>query len=199
MLSTIAGRDTEQGAEDGPIDTARLYWPNGITVDDAGTRLFFNDGYGAVVRQIDLSAGQISTIAGVFNDFGAVDGPLGTSRLNEAVAVRWLNGVLYVGDGSALRAWDPGTGNLTTRAGMLLIAGLTDGTGANARRVDIATMAVTTIAGGWVPPKRDRTRGVAARAEFAVRYRHPRRRRRHLQRRERAGAHSRPFRALSCD
>jgi hypothetical protein len=85
-LSTLVGRDGSPGKEDGDTSVARIFGPYAIGVDEAGSQLAFTDGYGAVVRRVDLTTNQVSRIAGVFDEWGRADGALGVSRLIDEVS-----------------------------------------------------------------------------------------------------------------
>lgn len=171
-LSTLVGRDSTAGSQDGDLATARILSPSGVAVDADGTHLAFADGDGGVIRIVDLNAGTVSRVAGIFNDWGTIDGPLGTSKLIDAYGLVFVGAQLYVADVGALRRWDPTSGELTTVAGALGKVGTVDGVGTNARfrhinqlaldaagqilisdagalrRFNPATGQVTTLAGG---------------------------------------------------
>lgn len=88
---------------DGPVETARLFGPEGLTVDDEGN-IYVADTLNNRIRRIS-PAGMVTTVAGsgpgtVYGFDGAlVDGPANTARFNDPsdVAVD-ADGVLYVTD-----------------------------------------------------------------------------------------------------
>jgi len=73
-ISTIAGIAGEfnYSGDGGPAVSANLGYITGITVDGSGN-IYFVDGAANVVRKIDRSTGNISTIAGTFIGFNVAD------------------------------------------------------------------------------------------------------------------------------
>ncbi|MHB8418341.1 MAG: NHL repeat-containing protein [Myxococcales bacterium] len=173
-LSVIAGQPGLAGAKDGVGVGARLDVPAGIAVSAAA--LYFADSASHDVRWIDLDAGAVRTLAGTPGLPGAADG-VGTQASFDAPAGVALvdGGVLFVADSEndAIRRVDLSTLQVTTFAGGLGLAGSADGIGTAARflrpsalafdgagalwvadtgndtlrRIDLATAAVTTVAG----------------------------------------------------
>ncbi len=62
VISTVAGSAWGYGGDGGPATSARLYLPDGVTVDAAGN-LFIADSAGCRIRRV-TPAGIISTVAG---------------------------------------------------------------------------------------------------------------------------------------
>lgn len=139
-VTTVAGSGTPgpySDILDGPADTARLFGPEGLTVDDQGS-VYVADTLNNRIRRIS-PAGMVTTIAGsgpgtVYGFDGAhVDGPADTARFNDPsdVAVD-TDGVLYVTDrlNHVIRRITP-DGQVSTFAGSGK-AGTTDGVGSAA-------------------------------------------------------------------
>ncbi len=105
-VTTVAGSGTPgpySDVVDGPVDTARLFGPEGLTVDDQGN-IYVADTLNNRIRHIS-PAGMVTTVAGsgpgtVYGFDGAlVDGPADAARFNDPsdVAID-AEGVLYVTD-----------------------------------------------------------------------------------------------------
>jgi sugar lactone lactonase YvrE len=125
LITTVVGDGTSGFAGDGgPATAAELYVPQGVAVDDSG-HLFIADTSNNRVREVDLSTGVITTVAGDGNAGETGDGGPATSAellFPAAVAV--------------------------DHSGHLFIA---DSGGISVREVDLATGAITTVAGGARP------------------------------------------------
>ena len=187
QVTTIAGSGTS-GYADGAAASARFKFPRGLALDETGSNLFVADGDNFRIRKINLSTGQVTTLAGS-GSYGVADGT-GTSA---SFSVPWglvhdLNGNLYVADymKGRIRKVVLSTGEVTTIAGNL---GYQDGEGASAkfngpagltmdangnlyvadvlnsriRKISIATGYVTTLAGKGGHAFGD---GIATEAQF---------------------------------
>lgn len=132
-FSTMAGVREGAGSADGPALSARFGSPHGIALDAAGN-FYFSDNQNHGVRKM-TPEGIVSTLAGVANSPGAVDGVGTAARFNRPVglAVDRANNV-YVADfeNHAIRKITP-QGVVSTLAGSLGRAGNADGTGASAQ------------------------------------------------------------------
>jgi len=135
MVTTVAGSGIPgpySDILDGPVNTARLFGPEGLTVDNQGN-IYVADTLNNRIRLIS-PAGMVTTVAGsgpgtVYGFDGAlVDGPGDTAHFNDPsdVAVD-ANGVLYVTDrlNHVIRKITP-DGQVSTFAGSGQ-AGTTDG------------------------------------------------------------------------
>jgi hypothetical protein len=168
-VTTLAGTGSS-GSADGTGTSASFYTPQGITTD--GTNLYVADQSNHLIRQIVISTGAVTTLAGTGSS-GSADGT-GTSASfysPEGITTEGTN--LYVGDFSnhLIRKIVISTGAVTTLAGTGS-AGSADGTGTSAsfyrprgittdgtnlyvsdsqrsliRQIVISTGAVTTLAG----------------------------------------------------
>jgi autotransporter-associated beta strand protein len=195
VVSTLAGLAGVSGTADGA--TARFNGPQGVAVDAARGLVYVADTENHTVRKIILSSGAVSTLAGLAGEPGFADGAGAVARFNAPMGVAVDGaGVLYIADteNHTVRKIT-GAGAVGTLAGLAGAAGASDGTGAAARfnhptslavggagasvlyvldtashtvrRVEIATGAVSTIAGRAGEP------GAADGTAAAVRFNQP--------------------------
>jgi len=144
---TLIGAAPPRGATDGAGAAARFGVVADLALDAAGNVLVADSGNGAI-RSLD-AAGTVRTIAGVLGSPGTQDGPAGTGRILDPVAVAAdAAGNIYFVDrrfllcipqpqtcegyASAIRRVDS-AGTLTTIAGSIIQGGDADGTGTAAR------------------------------------------------------------------
>jgi DNA-binding beta-propeller fold protein YncE len=130
IIDTVAGTGTKgYGGDDGAPLLADFYMqqanenpePGGsITVDDAG-RVYLADTYNNRIRRIDLTAGTVTTIAGIgMPGFSGDGGPATAAALNQPRDLEiGPDGRLYVADtdNQRIRAIDLQTGIISTVAG----------------------------------------------------------------------------------
>ena len=97
LVGPFAGSGREN-ISDGPLDSATLAQPSGITTD--GRTLFFVDSETSSVRKADIDPlGRVTTIVGQgLFEFGDVDGMGPQVRLQHPLGICWYDGVLYVTD-----------------------------------------------------------------------------------------------------
>ncbi len=111
---------TVEGLRDGPARDAWLAQPSGLAVD--GDRVWFVDSETSALRYLTVD-GTVHTVVGEgLFDFGHVDGPARTARLQHPLGVTLLaDGSLAVLDtyNGAVRRYDPHTDELATLAGDL--------------------------------------------------------------------------------
>jgi thiol-disulfide isomerase/thioredoxin len=175
FVSPYVGSGIE-GLQDGLFEDAQLAQPSGLYFSEG--KLYFADSESSSIRYADTDAREVHSLAGPRSndlfDFGDVDGPLGTSRLQHALGVTGdENGLLYVADtyNSKIKLLDPATQELTTIYGLGGLGGFRDGDSAAAefdepggldyadgklyvadtnnhaiRVIDLATQTVSTIA-----------------------------------------------------
>jgi len=133
MVTTIAGSTGLWGADDGNGSAARFTAPAGIAVDAAGN-LYVTDGNNQNLRKIN-PAGDVTTLAGLFNHAGSADGLGSAARFHMPSGITVdASGTLYVCDtgSNTIRSITP-AGQVTTLAGTAGSEGATDATGAAAR------------------------------------------------------------------
>jgi len=122
VITTFAGKGAAGFSGDGgPASRAGMVEPNGLALDPVHGRLFIADVADHRVRVVDLGAGTISTFAGTGEAQHSGDGgPATAAGVFGARAVKVAtDGTVYILErqGSTLRAVDPRTGIITTRAG----------------------------------------------------------------------------------
>ncbi|MBI3884131.1 MAG: hypothetical protein HY302_00115 [Opitutae bacterium] len=131
-VSTFAGLAGAAGTADGTGAAARFNRPTGLALDASGN-LFVADTTNNTLRRI-TPAGAVTTLAGLAGVSGSTDGTGSGALFNgpAGVAVNGAGNVLVADTGnSTIRQITP-AGTVTTVAGLSGIAGLTDGTGADA-------------------------------------------------------------------
>ena len=107
----------------------------GLAYDGVGT-LFVADASNHTIRRIEVSTGQVTTLAGMAGASGSADGIGAAARFYYPSGLAYNGaGTLFVADASnhTIRRIEVSTGQVTTLAGMAGASGSTDGTGAAAR------------------------------------------------------------------
>ena len=133
-VTTFAGAALAPGSADGVGGAARFNRPNGLAVDGAG-HLFVADMGNHTIRQIVIATGAVTTIAGTAGQSGTTDGTGAAARFNNPHGLAYDGaGALYVSDAGNLtiRKLDLASGAVTTLAGTAGSRGSTNGTGAAA-------------------------------------------------------------------
>ena len=174
-VSTLAGTDGMYQSVDGTGPAAFFESAMGLAYDGQD-HLYVADNQADNIREVDVSTGVVTTIAGVASMPGYMDGP-GASALFDYPAVLALDGkgALFVGDShnQLIRKIDLGSKMVSTVAGKLGINGNQDGplgTGTigypevlaydgmgtlytGGRKIDVATGTITTLVNGtpWYP------------------------------------------------
>ena len=120
IITTIAGNGTYSSSGNGGQATAASFYdPLGVAVDNNG-HLFIADAGANCVREVDLTTGVITTVAGSNSYYLGDGGPATKAALNwpNAVAVD-NNGHLFIADynNNRVREVDLTTGIITTVAG----------------------------------------------------------------------------------
>lgn len=132
VVTTIAGKKTETGADDGLGAAARFESPSSVAVDADGNS-FVADARAHTIRRV-TSAGEVTTLAGLAGSWGAADGTGSAARFNTPSAVACdPAGNVYVADrgNHTIRRVTP-SGVVSTLAGHPGYPGSEDGTGAAA-------------------------------------------------------------------
>jgi sugar lactone lactonase YvrE len=189
FVSTVAGAPQMSGSADGTGASARFKSPWACAV--AGAALYVADSGNQTIRKIDLTNNQVTTIAGHVGVAGSTDGPIGVALFNNPSGLAWLSdNVLLVTDRGnyTIRRIDLGTGQVSTLVGVAGQTALVDGVPPAARlydpaglasddngsvyfvdaalwirRLDLAKLEVTTLAGNRPPGSAD---GSGAAAQF---------------------------------
>ncbi len=121
IITTVAGTGSFGfGGDGGPATNARLAFPRGVAVDNAGN-LFIADQNNQRIRRVDTATGIITTVAGT-GSFGTSGdgGPATNARLaNPVGGAVDSGGHLFIADLSSnrIRRVDAATGIITTVAG----------------------------------------------------------------------------------
>lgn len=95
-VSTVAGTSGAIGSSDGIQGIARFNHPWRITTD--GVSLYLTDFSNHTIRQIDISSGMVTTIAGSPGPFGTADGIGTTARFYQPNGITTDGTYLYVTD-----------------------------------------------------------------------------------------------------
>jgi hypothetical protein len=133
IISTFAGGDLVSGYKDAAGTNARFYAPSAIW--GANGSLYVGDSYNAVIRQVSINGGAVTTVAGISGTFGATNGANGTATLSFITGI-WVNGSTgYVSeyDNDTIRTVSLADGTVSTLAGKAAPSGLTDAAGVAAR------------------------------------------------------------------
>lgn len=130
-VSTIAGTVGQTGSTDGPGATALFAYPRFMTTD--GTSIYVTEA--TTVRKLDLSTGQVTTIAGAAGLSGSVDGVGSNARFSFMRGITTDGASLYIVDSanSTIRKMLLSTGVVSTIAGTPGSTGTADGVGAAAQ------------------------------------------------------------------
>jgi hypothetical protein len=131
-VTTIAGNPFIHGSADGIGNTARFYAPDGITTD--GTNLYVTDYKNNTIREINISSGSVTTIAGNSSSYGSANGQGVAATFNRPRGITTDGSYLYVVDAgnNTIRKIEISTGIVSTLAGTAGITGSNDGIGAQA-------------------------------------------------------------------
>ncbi|HEX7500349.1 MAG TPA: hypothetical protein VF524_08585 [Polyangia bacterium] len=193
-ISTFAGSSTAPVAEADGIGTAAVFTePFGLAYDGAGS-LFVSDACTNTIRRIELATAKVATVAGVERTTGLTDGGPTVARLAapKGLAID-KEGHLFIADSDnhTIRKMSLATGSVETIAGVAGVPGSTDGVGTAAlfrgpsglaldgsghlfvadegnrtiRKIDLATLVVTTFAG--LAENRGDADGTGSSARFA--------------------------------
>ncbi|HEY2512921.1 MAG TPA: hypothetical protein VGI39_18770 [Polyangiaceae bacterium] len=190
-VTTLAGGLRQTGSVDGVGAAARFNRPQFLAND--GANLYVADGVNETIRKIVIANGAVTTLAGNPSAVGnGVDGVGSAATFNHPEGIAFDSGNLYIADSSdgTIRKLVLGTNAVTTLAGQAGVSGSTDGAGADAlfnepfgvtadgaghlfvadvgnaniRQIDLATGAVTTIAGSAL--QTGNVDGIGAAARF---------------------------------
>ena len=143
-MSVLAGSISALGTTDGIGADARFGPMYRALLDSTETFLYVCDGVNGKIRSIEIATGVVTTFLGggaSGTEIGATDG-IGSNALfnGPSAAVYDTHGNMWVADGeifhssgAAIRKVELATLRVTTLAGNSLVAGFADGVGTNAR------------------------------------------------------------------
>jgi len=134
VLKLVAGGVGGPGDADGIGRAARFYTPTGLYFDGAGN-LFVTDKFNNTIRKIVLATAAVTTVAGSPLRIGSDDGIGAGARFNRPSGITGDGASnLFVADerNNTIRKIDLATGAVTTLAGSPGTSGSSDGTGASA-------------------------------------------------------------------
>ncbi len=131
--TTLAGKAGSPGAEDGRGEKARFKGPSGIATD--GTHLYVTDSNNHTIRKVVIATGEVTTLAGRAGSAGSEDGAGTAARFRLPAGIATAGTNLYVADSwnYTIRKVEIATGAVTTLAGKAGSTGSADGTGATVR------------------------------------------------------------------
>jgi sugar lactone lactonase YvrE len=143
LVQTVAGAAGNKGSADGPVATARFNSPYAVVPGPEG-ELYVADTYNHTIRKI--TAGVVSTVAGLAGSKGYADGAASQARFNHPSSIaRAPDGTLYVADddNQLVRKITP-AGVVTTLAGTPGKKGFAEGPAKAARFHAPTSVAVAT-------------------------------------------------------
>ena len=147
VVSTLAGVGNSTGSNDGTGAEARFRYPQGISYSApsgayAQGRLFVADTYNNTIRQVDVATAAVSTLAGSASNGGSANGTGAAARFiapegisTSAPSGVYTQGRLFVAStgNHTIRQIDLATGAVSTLAGAAGSSGSANGTGVAAR------------------------------------------------------------------
>jgi hypothetical protein len=132
-VTTIAGKSGNYGSTDGFYSFARFKYPAGLVT--VANNLYISDTGNYTIRKMDLSTGEVTTLAGMTGVYGSLDGTGSGAQFNGPRSLTSDGINLYIADtgNHTIRKISIATGEVTTIAGKAGTPGGVDGTGSEAR------------------------------------------------------------------
>jgi sugar lactone lactonase YvrE len=129
-LSVVAGNPAT-GYVDGVGELARFSGPSGAAVLPDGSAMLISDTFNAVLRRLDLATGAVTTVAGRAHVAAVSDGIGTAARVSSprGAAISPDGSTYWFADGPTVRKYDIATGAVTTVAGTPNQNGFVDGVG----------------------------------------------------------------------
>lgn len=134
VVRTLVGGPMSEGDRDGALEDAELSTPTGLALDGAARVLYVADAGNQKIRAIDLQVGTMSTLAGSGAP-GGRDGDAAEASFDDPWELALADGALYVADtgGATVRRIDVASGAVSTLAGSYGESEHVDGDGVDAR------------------------------------------------------------------
>ena len=132
-VTTPIGSAGSSGTTDGTGSAARFYNPYGITTD--GINLYIADTFNHTIRKIVIATGEVTTLAGSAGSSGSADGTGSAALFNSPNGITTDGTNLYVADSfnHTIRKIIIATMEVTTLAGSMGVSGSADGIGSAAQ------------------------------------------------------------------
>lgn len=130
-VTTFAGSVGIYGFEDGIGTEASFYLPGGITTD--GTNLYVTEPYSHTLRQIVISSGIVTTLAGTVNAPGSADGVGTDAQFDTPSGITTDGANIYLLERCRVRKVVIATRSVSALAGDANDCGSIDGIGNEAR------------------------------------------------------------------
>ncbi len=127
-VTTIAGAAGSAGSADGTGSAARFDHPSSLACD--GSNLYIADTYNHTIRRLALASAAVTTIAGTAGQSGAIDAIGSGARFKYPCGLACGEDCLYISDtyNHTIRRLDLATGAVSTLAGTAGTPGSGDGT-----------------------------------------------------------------------
>lgn len=140
-VTTLAGAVMTKGTADGTAGAARFGLPWGVAMYSSN-QIVVTDRWNGNIRLINIYSGETTTLTGSKTGPNPqhVDGTLSEARFRAPTGVAVVNGIIYVNDYNVIRAINVANNSVITFAGDITVAGIADGTGANANFTELSGM-----------------------------------------------------------
>lgn len=127
---TVAGLAGQRGTADGTGATARFAYPSGVATSADGTFALVADTDNHTIRRLDLATGLVTTLAGNASTAGTTDGVGNAARFNApadlAISAAGTFALVADTDNHSIRRIDLASGAVTTLAGNNGVPGIVD-------------------------------------------------------------------------